>query len=315
MTPMTPVPVTTFEAALAPISLDAFLSEYWNRSWLHVAGHPGKFASVFTWSQLNDVLEHHRLTEQRFQLRQDGKRVTSEQYLVATDGHFVLNAAGLADCLDRGATLVLNGVNEMTAATGAFAESFERVLDSAIKTHINVYAGWRTQNGFDLHWDPHDVTIVQIAGRKRWRVYRPTQPYPVTNSYPEPPRPTGDPVWEGVLEEGDLLYLPRGWWHVAWPVGEASLHLTVGLTTARGVDLIDWMTDQLLQSPETRIDVPLWAGMAEQQVYLSRLRALVTDALGEGALARFRAAREARMVPRPIVCLPVLPTARADTDA
>ena len=37
------------------------------------------------------------------------------------------------------------------------------------------------------------------------------------------------PLWEGMLEDGDLLYIPRGWWHVATPLDEPTLHLTVGV--------------------------------------------------------------------------------------
>ncbi|MGH3831563.1 MAG: JmjC domain-containing protein [Pseudonocardiaceae bacterium] len=38
-----------------------------------------------------------------------------------------------------------------------------------------------TQNtaGFDLHWDDHDVIVVQLAGSKMWEVRGTSRPAPL----------------------------------------------------------------------------------------------------------------------------------------
>ena len=48
-----------------------------------------------------------------------------------------------------------------------------------------------------------------------------------------------------VLEPGDLLYIPRGCYHVAVPMNEAALHLTVGVKNPRGLDLLLWIVNRL----------------------------------------------------------------------
>ena len=49
------------------------------------------------------------------------------------------------------------------------------------------------------------------------------------------PAPPTRPVWSGALNSGDLLFIPRGWWHDACIPeerdGEGSIHLTAQLQT------------------------------------------------------------------------------------
>jgi ribosomal protein L16 Arg81 hydroxylase len=86
--------------------------------------------------------------------------------------------------------------------------------------------------GFRVHYDTHDVLVLQVEGRKQWRVW-PHQPLPHPTRHTPWQRdmvPEGEPV-EFTLGAGDALYLPRGVLHDA-RTQEAdghSLHLTIGL--------------------------------------------------------------------------------------
>jgi len=53
-----------------------------------------------------------------------------------------------------------------------------------------MYAGWRTNNGFDLHFDDHDTMILQVFGRKRWQVFNPTRLHPFKKDAEEAVKPT-----------------------------------------------------------------------------------------------------------------------------
>ena len=150
-----------------------------------------------------------------------------------------VRAANLTGALRDGATLVLDAVDELHAPITQLAESLESVF--RVRIQVNAYAGWRTSHGFDLHWDDHDVFILQIAGRKNWKIYGMTRKYPLTRDVEPATRKPDTPLWEGMLEDGGLLYIPRGWWHVATPLDEPTLHLTVsGLNNPNGADLLSW---------------------------------------------------------------------------
>lgn len=84
--------------------------------------------------------------------------------------------------------------------------------------------------GFPPHYDDVEIFVLQLEGRKRWRLYhRPdegTAPSPrVTTEFSQ--AALGEPFRELVLEAGDVMYFPRGVVHqaVADPTAP-SLHLT-----------------------------------------------------------------------------------------
>ena len=86
------------------------------------------------------------------------------------------------------------------------------------------------------HSDDQDVFILQIAGRKSWRVWKPlvALPYPDEMAGKRGGIPlrredlAAEPLLQVELQPGDLLYLPRGFVHEASSVGEApSLHITL----------------------------------------------------------------------------------------
>jgi hypothetical protein len=293
---------------LEPCAPEEFLASAWGRDFRHVRGARGKFSRLMPWSRLNDLLARHRLDSPRLRLTREGRPVPASSYLRhATGGRNRtpiprLRAADLTEQLRDGATLVLDAVDELHAPLTALAESLELAFRERVQ--INLYAGWRTSRGFDLHWDDHDVFILQVAGRKRWRVYGETRPAPVANDSEPAPKPINDPLWEDTLEDGDLLYIPRGWWHVAFPLDEPTLHLTVGVHKRTGLDLLRWLFDELRASETFRRDLPRDASPEEQRAHAERLREELFARFDSATLISFFREQDANAEPRPRLSLP-----------
>src|SRR5690606_978731 len=113
----------------------------------------------------------------------------------------------------------------------------------------NAYLSFNGNGTFGRHWDTHDVFAIQLIGRKRWRIFPPTFPLPLTyqtNQRSGPPCPS-DPRLELTLEQGDVLYLPRGWWHHVIPLDEGSFHLSVGVYPPPLYDYVLWASARYLQ--------------------------------------------------------------------
>lgn len=264
------------EKLLEPCLPEEFLASSWGRSYAHVRGWPGKFSHLLPWEQLNRILGQHRLDFPRLRLVRDGQSVASNVYLRhVTSGRRRtqiprLIPVQLTEQLRGGATLVLDAVDELYEPLEALAEELERFFREHVQ--INAYAGWRTSRGFDLHWDDHDVFILQVAGRKRWSVYGATRPFPLAADIEPNQKPAGEPLWDATLEAGDLLYIPRGWWHVAFPLDEPTLHLTVGIHNRTGLDLLRWLTERMRASEDFRMDLPRFASAQERAMRMERLR-------------------------------------------
>ena len=295
-----------FDRLIAPLTRDEFLNTHWGKSFAHLNGPGGRFASILSWDQLNSMLEYQRLGPQQIDLVHDGKPVDRKRFLEFPAGRAPrLKSAGLVSALSEGATLVVDNVDALVPSVRQIAEAVEHVLRTT--TSVNLYAGWRAQKGFDLHWDAQDTLILQASGRKQWKVYRPTREHPLEPDAETAPAPTAAPVWDGVLEDGDALYLPRGWWHVATPLNEPSLHLTVTMVPANGLDLARWMAERLKRHTEVRQNVPHLATGDERRAYARRLRDLVAAEWTDDVVDRFLEEWQSQIPLRPVVHLPKSP--------
>jgi hypothetical protein len=100
---------------------------------------------------------------------------------------------------------------------------------------------------FGQHWDTHDVFAIQLLGRKRWQLFEPTFALPLSHhtSDAAPREGIGPPVLDVVLEPGDVLYVPRGWWHSVAPLNEGSCHVSVGTYAATVRDYLMYVCSQL----------------------------------------------------------------------
>jgi len=295
-----------FDHVIAPLTRDQFLAEYWNKSLLVSKGTPGRFAELLDWDELNAILEQHRLYPPRFRLTREGRNIETFRYTTPSAGGIPrLNAGKLAACLAAGATIVLDCVEELAPKVRQLVSSFRDALHAS--AHVNLYAGWHSQKGLDLHWDYQEIVVLQVSGRKRWQVYKSTRLNPLPDDEEAPPKPVDAPVWDGMLEDGDMLYIPRGWWHVAFPVGEPSLHLTVATEPPLGTHLLKWLMAKLQLHEVVRAEVPRLDDAKGQIAYLNALRPLLCEALTDDAIAEFRHEWEGVLQPISHIKLPDMP--------
>jgi len=270
-------------AVLAPVSPHQFFSQYLTKEFLFLPGSSAKkFADLMPWSALNDILRHGRFDAGHLRLVKEGKAVPPETFLRFDQGKIVstprLLATELTEQLREGATLIINRIDQTYEPLTRLCEELERTLETPVR--INLYAGWRSSRGFDLHWDDHDVFILQVSGRKHWETHGTTTRFP-DDQCENVERPTAGPTWSRVVEPGDLLYIPRGCWHVAVPLEEPTLHLTVGFSNFTGVDLLRWISNRLRAQEVIRMDLPWFSNREVQIQHLTALRAAISEICSE----------------------------------
>lgn len=191
--------------------------------------------------------------------------------------------------LKSGAMLHMTAIGETSRDLAVFAAGLERDLNARVQ--VNLHAGFAASKGFHTHWDGHDVYAIQIAGRKQWRVYGFTEEAPLAVP-PEAKRGAPeDHTWEGILDTGSMLYLPRGYWHSTEYVDEMSLHLTFAVQHPTGIDFLEWILPQMRNEAAARRDFHqalFHRGQTSaKREYLSELSGLASRALSIEALDRF----------------------------
>jgi hypothetical protein len=302
----------TLADLVAPLEVSQFLSSVQGQAHHRFPGTAGRFASLLPWSTLNTVLRQHRLEFPRLRLAMDGDVVPAHTYtemVTPKRGGPIprLLSAPLGTHLRNGATLVLDAVQELVDPVADLAASLEHDLRERVQ--VNLYAGWGKTHGFDVHWDDHDAFILQISGRKRWRLHGSTRPAPLYRDVEPPPQPPAEPIADFMLEAGDALYVPRGHWHDVSAVGEESLHITIGFNPATGIDLVTWLADQLRVNEAFRRDLPRFATAEDRTRRAAELRAGLHELLTPDVVDRFLMDRDAQAPALPRLGLPWAATA------
>lgn len=253
-----------------------FLVDTLGQAHRHFVGRPGRFAPILSWRRINAVLTQTRLSDGWLKIVDGGKRVAASSYSRKSGTRSTLDPAALTRLLRRGATLVVDAIDELSDSVAAAASQLEYLLHERVQA--NAYCGWGEAIGYGVHRDAHDVIIMQVDGRKEWSIFGPglvdpAKPPPRApwdnlklNAHPE------EPIWRGVLEDGDLLYIPRGFFHGVQALGVPSLHITFGFNSRSGLHLFDWLRDAARRRASFREKLPTFAGAEARAAYVEQFR-------------------------------------------
>ena len=284
---------------VAPLDVGHFYTEQYRQPRpLVFRGRNDRFAGLITWDGLNDAICNRNLRPPQLHVVMDGVEVANDLFQVDNlglgtrqPGPFVSRVDGrkLTNFLRSGATFIANAIHDYHAPIRQLAQEIEQGL--ATYVNVNLYASWRSTRGFATHWDDHDVYIIQAVGEKEWHLFGETRNLPTTlDNRPNVDEPD-EPVWSGKLTAGDVLYIPRGWWHDARvdqaDDGKGSIHLTLNTRPITGTWVLRWLENKLLDHEVFRRNTPLAADEASRQDYFERLAALIREKLVDDLGDRF----------------------------
>lgn len=215
---------------------------------------------------------------------------------IIKDGRMVLDDArcGFDEALGyyrEGCTLLLRYAERSHAGLAELAGEFTGGFHTPVD--IQAYCTPAGEQAFLWHYDVEEVFILQTRGAKAYEIRPNTvHPNPLLNSIPDDLQYERErtPLKVGALiAEGDWLYIPSGWWHIARTQAE-SMHLSVGLLPTANLKLFEFLTGFLAQDPMWRMRLPLFIPdpPEETRYYDALLKSL------SKALSRFLDGEEAR---------------------
>ncbi len=142
-----------------------------------------------------------------------------------------------------GWTLLVQGVDLHAQAAHRLLSRFRFASDVRLDDVMISYA--TDGGGVGPHIDSYDVFLLQLTGRRRWRVGRTKQPVLVPD-VPLKILANFEPEHEWTLEAGDMLYLPPGWAHDGAADGEcltASIGFRAPTRDEVGLQVLQRMLD------------------------------------------------------------------------
>ncbi|MCW3849103.1 cupin domain-containing protein [Sphingomonas sp. LB-2] len=256
-----------FADLLAPVPVRTFLDETYDRVPLHIpaTGEAGEHRrALLSWSRLNALLGiagHWR--QENIKLLLNGAPLPTEHYLddVATSVGFERRAdpAKIESLLALGASLVADAVENACAELKQVTTMLGgRFLGNS---SANAYCSFQGVQAFRSHLDLHDVFAVHCEGEKVWRIYRNRAADPVDqhggpDAQAEIDAAKGPVLMEVRMRPGDLLYIPRGYYHDALAWSEASLHITFSVARHSGRILFRILEELAMRDPLFRAWLP-----------------------------------------------------------
>ena len=211
---------------LEPVGLDDFFSHYWEKQPLHIARDDNAFAGFIDRASIEDVLASRAVYFPGVQLSQSGNSIEVAEYVDAEDRILPLR---LLELHRQGATVVLSQAQKLFGPLNSLCGEALRTLHMRCQT--NVYLSPAAKQGFNPHYDTHDVFILQVSGAKTFNFYGSSVELPLPEENFDASKPRGQTADESIrLTAGDTLYIPRGRVHDAVAdTDEPSLHITLGV--------------------------------------------------------------------------------------
>lgn len=251
---------------LAPMSEEAFFSGVHGKDAVHIEGAADKFDFAMTWDAMSGLLNQTALwTAATLELYLDTQRIPPQEYTTA--GHTRVGSQAPTVNLDRvrhwirhGASIVLNDIQSLTPGMKDISRTLADRLGG--KVQANLYCSWRAHQAFGVHFDTHDVFAMQIAGVKRWRIYQ----RPISDPINHPSfknldrafheRNHGPLSHDFLMKPGDMIYVPRGFYHEALAESDATMHISFGIVPVIGLDLLTALFERAVHDDLFRQAVP-----------------------------------------------------------
>lgn len=269
------------------IEQSEFVKHFCAKEVLHIAqDNRDRFEHLLSWDRINEILSLNLLDRKRLRITRDGRDIPPALYRNEESERDPVIASKLRDLLKQNASVVMNGVQFLSPPVQRMALQIENALDQ--KVNVNGYMTFGCGGAFAVHYDPHDVLVMQVYGTKHWFIYDEPEASPTDEEKKKAKKPgPKNVVFETVLQPGDALYVPRGTYHRAEVTDTDSVHLTFGIHTAKGRDFFDWIRSDLMTDVIFREDILTIRGpeaLAEQE---RALKARLCEVINEASLSEY----------------------------
>jgi ribosomal protein L16 Arg81 hydroxylase len=224
-----------FDWTIAPIAPATFFADHFEKKPLRVARNdPDYYGDLLSFDDIDRVVTTMGLSVPEITVTRSAGDITPADY--AYESGFI-DPVRVNQLFADGSTVILSGLHERLPRLARFCRALEAVFSSRVQT--NIYMTQAQSQGFNAHYDDHDVIVLQIAGSKEWRFYDTPIELPLTSQGFDPGLvQVGAETDRFVLQPGDMLYVPRGLAHDAVATGEPSLHITTGLMCRTWADVL-----------------------------------------------------------------------------
>ncbi|PIO60470.1 cupin family protein [Teladorsagia circumcincta] len=217
-----------FAWMVAPCDVQSFFKDFFQSNALIAKrGTPNYYSNLYSTEHFVELLENNHL--------EYGTNINIAEY---KDGvRLTLNGKGrvypdhIKEHLSLGRSVQFVNPQTFDNRVWYLCEVLQELFGCFVGA--NTYLTPPGSAGFAPHWDEIDAFLLQLEGRKYWKVYAPDSrdtelPRESSGNFTDEDMKDRKPTFEGWIEAGDLLYIPRGFIHNATTDDDVhSLHITI----------------------------------------------------------------------------------------
>jgi hypothetical protein len=285
---------STLADLVSPLTEPEFLGLLRRRELAYRPGANGdRYAPLLGWPALRRMIEAGNYPNERTDDIKVTKRKSpsawSESVMVPAERWMTkgkVDAAMLEKCLSSGFSIVALHLDEHVPALAAVCDEIRSRTQEWSSVGAVVTSG-SGGGAFQVHYDPEDLVILQVEGTKRWQIFGPPVSNPILCMPKQSPPPEADPIFEEVLEPGDLLFVPGGNWHHCESGLSMSVHLVIFFLPptswhAANEILRPFLSEELFRTPLTRLE-----GTSALEEVEAEVKSRLIEKMGELKLNEF----------------------------
>lgn len=281
-------------ALLGGLTPERFMRQYWQRKPLLVRGAITDLQPLVTRDRLFELAAQEEVESRLVVHKPEGWTLRRGP----------LPRRALPPRSRPGWTLLVQGMEQHDTAAYRLLQQFRFVPEARLDDLMISYA--TEGGGVGPHFDSYDVFLLQVQGRRRWRIGRqedlslqPDVPLKILANF--------QPEQELLLEPGDMLYLPPRYAHDGVAEGECQTYSIGFRSPARGElarELLQRLADAADESADALYADPRQAATATPGAIpagLQQFARKAVDALLKDPAALDRALGEYLSEPKPNV--------------
>ncbi len=231
------IDVHTPTPLLGGLSPDRFMRRHWQRKPLVIRQ---------AWPDVRPPIDRAAL----FDLA--GSEDVESRLLTAFDGRWQLrhgpfSRRQIPSPSKAGWTLLVQGLDLHQQAAHEMLQRFRFVPEARLDDLMISYAS--EGGGVGPHLDSYDVFLLQVHGRRRWRI-GPVRDRSLVPGLPVRILANFEPTEEVVLEPGDMLYLPPLYGHDGIAEGGDCMTCSIGFRAATATGLATELLHQIADAVE-----------------------------------------------------------------
>lgn len=220
----------SFASLIAPLTTEEFHERYWEQQPLVVhRRNTDYYRDLFTLQELDEAVTR----SPSYVKMSDAVTKMRTSYILPTVSGLETIVAELRD----GGTLVIDHAELREPKLALLCRLLAQELSHRFQT--NLYVTPPFGKGSIPHWDNHDVFILQVTGSKQWTIEKERRAFPGKGGkMGSEGREFRGELISFTVEQGDLIYIPRGFIHAAECRADLSFHITVGVVAFFFEDLL-----------------------------------------------------------------------------